>query len=30
MPAGLQTEFAEKISNRTHGEAETKVLKGAH
>ncbi len=30
MPAGLQTEFAEKVSNRTHGEAETKVLKGAH
>jgi len=30
MPAGLQTEFAEKISNRTHGEAETKGLKGAH
>lgn len=29
MPAGLQTEFNEKISNRTHGEAETKVLKGA-
>lgn len=29
MPAGLQTEFHEKISNRTHGEAETKVLKGA-
>ena len=29
MPAGLQNEFAEKISNRTHGEAETKVLKGA-
>jgi len=29
MPAGLQTEFAEKISNRTHGGAETKVLKGA-
>ena len=29
MPAGLQTEFADKISNRTHGEAETKILKGA-
>lgn len=27
MPAGLQTEFAEKISNRTHGEVEAKVLK---
>jgi len=29
MPAGLQTDFHEKISNRTHGGAETKVLKGA-
>jgi ribosome maturation protein SDO1 len=28
MPAGLQNEFTERISNRTHGEAETKVLKG--
>lgn len=28
MPAGLQTEFLEKISNKTHGEAETKILKG--
>lgn len=28
MPAGLQTEFFEKISNKTHGEAETKILKG--
>ncbi len=28
MPAGMQTEFLEKISNRTHGEAETKILKG--
>jgi ribosome maturation protein SDO1 len=28
MPAGLQTEFFEKINNKTHGEAETKVLKG--
>ncbi len=27
MPAGLQTEFLEKISNKTHGEAETKILK---
>lgn len=29
MPGGLQTEFFERISNKTHGEAETKVLKGA-
>jgi len=28
MPAGLQTEFFEKINNKTHGEAEMKVLKG--
>lgn len=28
MPAGLQTEFLEKISNKTHGEAETKIMKG--
>ena len=28
MPAGLQTEFLEKISNKTHGEAETKIVKG--
>ncbi|HEX9909110.1 MAG TPA: ribosome assembly factor SBDS [Thermoplasmata archaeon] len=28
MPAGLQTEFLERISNKTHGEAETKILKG--
>jgi len=28
MPAGLQTDFLEKISNKTHGEAETKILKG--
>ena len=28
MPAGLQNEFMERISNRTHGEAEAKVLKG--
>ncbi len=27
MPAGLQTEFFERISNKTHGEAETKKLK---
>jgi ribosome maturation protein SDO1 len=27
MPAGLQTEFLERISNKTHGEAETKILK---
>ncbi len=27
MPAGLQTEFFEKINNRTHGEADVKVLK---
>jgi ribosome maturation protein SDO1 len=27
MPAGLQTEFFEKVSNKTHGEAETKILK---
>ena len=27
MPAGLQTEFFDKISNKTHGEAETKILK---
>lgn len=29
MPAGLQTDFMEKVANRTHGEAETKVVKGA-
>ncbi|MCU0853239.1 MAG: ribosome assembly factor SBDS [Thermoplasmata archaeon] len=29
MPAGMQTDFLEKISNKTHGEAETKILKGA-
>jgi len=28
MPAGMQTEFLEKISNKTHGEAETKILRG--
>ncbi len=28
MPAGLQTDFLEKIGNRTHGEAETKIVKG--
>jgi ribosome maturation protein SDO1 len=27
MPAGLQTEFLERISNKTHGAAETKILK---
>lgn len=27
MPAGLQTEFFKKISNKTHGEAETKILR---
>jgi ribosome maturation protein SDO1 len=27
MPAGLQTDFMEKISNKTHGEVEAKVLK---
>ncbi len=27
MPAGLQTEFLERINNKTHGEAETKILK---
>jgi ribosome maturation protein SDO1 len=27
MPAGMQTEFFERISNKTHGEAETKILK---
>lgn len=27
MPAGLQTEFLERISNKTHGEAETRILK---
>jgi len=27
MPAGLQTEFIERINNKTHGDAETKVLK---
>ncbi|MCJ7607074.1 MAG: ribosome assembly factor SBDS [Thermoplasmata archaeon] len=27
MPAGMQTDFFERISNRTHGEADTKVLK---
>jgi ribosome maturation protein SDO1 len=29
MPAGMQTDFLEKISNKTHGDAETKILKGA-
>lgn len=29
MPAGLQNDFLEKISNKTHGEADTKLLKGA-
>jgi ribosome maturation protein SDO1 len=29
MPAGMQNDFLEKISNKTHGEAETKILKGA-
>ncbi len=29
MPAGLQTDIMEKVGNRTHGEAETKVVKGA-
>ncbi len=29
MPAGLQNDFAERLNNRTHGGAETKVLKGA-
>jgi ribosome maturation protein SDO1 len=29
MPAGLQNEFAERLNNRTHGGAETKVLKGS-
>jgi len=28
MPAGLQTDFLDKISNKTHGEAETKIIKG--
>jgi len=28
MPAGMQTDFLEKISNKTHGDAETKILKG--
>ncbi len=28
MPAGMQTDFLEKIGNKTHGEAETKLLKG--
>ena len=27
MPAGMQNEFLERINNRTHGEAETKLLK---
>ncbi len=27
MPAGMQTDFLERISNKTHGEAEAKVLK---
>ncbi len=27
MPAGLQTDFLERISNKTHGEAETRILK---
>ncbi|HEX7392873.1 MAG TPA: ribosome assembly factor SBDS [Thermoplasmata archaeon] len=27
MPAGLQTDFLEKIGNKTHGEAETKIVK---
>lgn len=29
MPAGMQTEFLERINNKTHGEAETKILKSA-
>jgi ribosome maturation protein SDO1 len=29
MPAGLQNDFLEKISNKTHGEADTKLLKGS-
>jgi ribosome maturation protein SDO1 len=28
MPAGLQTDFLEKVGNKTHGEAETKIVKG--
>jgi ribosome maturation protein SDO1 len=28
MPAGMQNDFLEKISNKTHGEADTKILKG--
>ncbi len=27
MPAGMQTDFLEKLSNKTHGEAETKIIK---
>ncbi|UCE80546.1 MAG: ribosome assembly factor SBDS [Methanobacteriota archaeon] len=27
MPAGLQNDFVDRVSNKTHGEAETKVLK---
>jgi len=27
MPAGMQTDFLEKISNKTHGEAETRIVK---
>ncbi len=27
MPAGVQTDFLERISNKTHGDAETKILK---
>ena len=29
MPAGLQNDFLEKIGNRTHGEAETKIVKAS-
>jgi ribosome maturation protein SDO1 len=27
MPAGMQNEFVERIGNKTHGDAETKILK---
>jgi len=27
MPAGMQNEFVERMGNKTHGEAETKILK---
>jgi ribosome maturation protein SDO1 len=29
MPAGLQNDFLDKIGNKTHGEADAKILKGA-